>query len=243
MKVVIAIPVLNEERVLRSTVEQVLAAAAVPDWETALVIADNGSTDRTGEVAGVLAEAHPQVRYRRLETRGKGLAVRTAWTENSADVYVFMDADLATDLAALRPMVEAAAASGGLAVGSRFLPASRVERSLFRRLLSRGYRSFVRLALGTAVSDLPCGFKSASAAVIDRILPSVKDDSWFFDTELVIRSERAGFAIREIPVIWRDGRDPARRSKVAVFSLILEYISKVWRLRRELGPAAAGQPL
>lgn len=235
MKVVIAVPVLNEEKVLRSTVELILAAAdRLAGAETALVIADNGSADRTGEIGRSLAAEFPRVRYRRLETRGKGLAVRTAWTENPADVAVFMDADLATDLAALPALVRAAADGGGLAIGSRFLPGSRVERSFFRRVLSRGYRVFVRAALETAVSDLPCGFKAASAAVVGRIVPEVRDNGWFFDTELVIRSERAGFAVREIPVAWSDRRTPDRESKVAVLGLIREYVRKVAGLRRDL---------
>jgi glycosyltransferase involved in cell wall biosynthesis len=235
MKIVIAIPVLNEEQVLRSTVEQVLAAAGrIAGAATLLVIADNGSADRTGEIGRALAAEHGQVRYRRLEARGKGLAIRTAWAENPADVAVFMDADLATDLEALPALVRAAAEGGGMALGSRYLPGSRVERSFFRRVLSRGYRAFVRAALGTAVSDLPCGFKAAAAAVVSRIMPAVSDNGWFFDTELVIRTERAGLAVREIPVAWSDSRTPDRKSKVAVIGLIREYVRKVVGLRRQL---------
>jgi len=236
MRIVIAIPVLNEEQVLKATVEEVrrFAAAGLAGHETVVVVADNGSTDKTGEIGRALAAADPAVRYRRLEQRGKGLAIRTVWSDGPADVYVFMDADLATDLAALAPLVAAAAEGGGLAVGSRFLPGSKVERSLWRRLFSRGYRLFARLMLGTRVSDLPCGFKAASPRVIAEIMPAVKNNGWFFDTELVIRAERAGLPVREVPVIWREERTPGRRSRVAVWKLVREYVRQVLALRRDL---------
>jgi len=238
MRIVIAIPVLNEENVLRPTVEKVLAASArLAGDEIVLVIADNGSTDKTREIGTALAAEHHQVRYRRLETRGKGLAIRTVWAENPADVAVFMDADLATDLAALPDLVRAAADGGGMSVGSRFLPGSRVERSLFRKILSFGYRAFARAALETRISDLPCGFKAASAAVVRRVMPEVADNGWFFDTELVVRAERAGFAVREIPAAWSDSRTPGRESKVPVWRLIREYVRKVVGLKRALGSA------
>jgi glycosyltransferase involved in cell wall biosynthesis len=236
MRIVVAIPVLNEEQVLRATVEEILrfAAASLAGHETVVVVADNGSTDKTQEIGLALAAEKPAVRYRRLEKRGKGLAIRTVWSENPADVHVFMDADLATDLAALPPLVAAASEGGGLAVGSRFLPGSRVDRSLPRRILSRGYRLFARLMLRTKVSDLPCGFKAAAPRVVSEVVPAVKNNGWFFDTELVIRAERAGFPIREIPVAWREERTPGRRSRVAVMKLIREYVRQVLLLRRDL---------
>jgi glycosyltransferase involved in cell wall biosynthesis len=236
MRIVVAIPVLNEEQVLRATVEEILrfAASGLSDHETIVVVADNGSTDKTREIGPALAAERPAVRYRRLEERGKGLAIRTVWSENPADVYVFMDADLATDLAAMPSLVAAAAESGGLAIGSRFLSGSKVDRSLLRRILSRGYRLFARLMLRTEVSDLPCGFKAAAPRVVSEVVPVVKNNGWFFDTELVIRAERAGLPVREIPVAWSEERVPGRRSRVAVMKLIREYVRQVFLLRRDL---------
>ncbi len=248
MRVVIAIPVLNEEQALAPTVETLrrFAADRLAGREVVIVIADNGSTDRTGEIGSELAERHPDVRYLRLSERGKGRAIRAAWNGYPADVSVFMDADLSTDLEALPALIDAAAANGGLAVGSRFLRGSKVERTPLRRLTSLGYMVFQRLALGTRVADLPCGFKAASAAAVGKILPRVRDNGWFFDSELVVRAERAGLPVAEVPVVWRENPVAGRRSKVPVGRLAVDYARRVWRLRRELGsekkPAPAAPP-
>jgi len=239
MRVLIALPVLNEEKVLRDSVEAVhrYVAAEFPGHETTIVIADNGSTDATEEIGRALAKELPGVRYLRLSGRGKGLAIREAWKSADADVYVFMDADLATDLAALPELVRRIGQGAGLAVGSRFHPDSVVDRSMFRKALSRGYRTLLGTALGTAVTDVPCGFKAASSGLVRDVMPCVRDDQWFFDTEMVVRAERAGHRIDEVPVTWRELKPAGRASKVRVFSLAQEYARKVYRLRRELGAA------
>jgi glycosyltransferase involved in cell wall biosynthesis len=170
----------------------------------------------------------------RLERRGKGLAIREAWRRFPADVAVFMDADLSTDLEALPDLVGAIGAGADLAIGSRYHPRSTVERSVLRRFVSRCYRFLLRLLLGTSVADVPCGFKAASARVVRGIVPKIKDDGWFFDTELVVRVERAGMRIAEVPVRWCDFRVAGRQSKVRVLPIGWEYFKKSLALRSEL---------
>jgi glycosyltransferase involved in cell wall biosynthesis len=240
MRIVIALPVLNEEKVIAATVESLRAFAdrALADHEVVIVIADNGSSDRTEEISRGLASRLMGVSYLRLARRGKGLAIREAWKTEAADVYVFMDADLAVDLDALPELIARIGHGADLAIGSRRLSASVVERSWFRRLLSRGFRGLVAATLDSRISDMPCGFKAVSAAVFRDAVPNVRDDRWFFDTELVIRAERAGLRIDEIPVTWREAEPLGRRSRVRIVPLIGEYLTNMFRLRRELGPAS-----
>jgi len=236
MRITIALPVLNEESVLHDSVGRVLEAVRnlLSSDTVAVVVADNGSDDSTGEIGRQLAAAEPEVHYLRLEERGKGLAVFAAWSHAPADVYVFTDVDLAADLSALPDLVNAIRGGAGLSVGSRFHPASTVERSAGRQFYSHGYRSLLKAAFGTAVSDVPCGLKAISASVMAEIVPQVRDLGWFFDTELVVRSERAGFEVHEIPVRWCETPVPGRVSKVNAPKLAAEYLRQVLRLKREL---------
>lgn len=236
MRILIALPVLNEEAVLERSVAAVVEACAsgLPEDDVSVVICDNGSDDLTGEIGRRLAAGIPEVKYLRLGERGKGLAIRRAWEADAAEVYVFMDIDLSTDLAALPDLVRTAAECGGMAIGSRFHRDSSVRRSLSRRLVSRCYRRFLRLALGTRINDAPCGFKAASAEVVENIVPFVRDDRWFFDTELVIRAERGGYEVREIPVVWREDASAGRPSKVDVPRLAVEYARQILDLRKRL---------
>ncbi|MBI4458362.1 glycosyltransferase [Candidatus Uhrbacteria bacterium] len=233
--VTIAIPVLNEEAVLRDAIEKICAAAAgLAGYAVTLVIADNGSHDGTERIGRELAVAHAEVKYLRLAERGKGRAIRAAWQAHPADINAFMDADLSTDLGALPALIGAVSAGADVAVGSRRHRESKVVRTPLRRLTSRGYGAVLRSFIGTRIADVPCGFKAVSARVIREVLPTVDDQGWFFDSELVLRAERRGFAVREVPVVWRDDRDRPRKSKVDVFRLAGEYVKRAWRLRRAM---------
>ena len=234
--IILAIPSLNEEAVLLDTVEKTLdfVSKKMPNDNFRIIIVDNGSNDRTQEIGRTLAAEYPgQVIYQRLEQRGKGLAVRDAWTKHEGDIYAFMDADLATDLKSL-PLLISSCPDNGMAIGSRYLPESEVEKSITRRVFSWGYRLTLKTVLKTEIHDLPCGFKAASAKVVRDIFSEVKNNAWFFDTELTIRTEKKGLPIVEIPVKWHEVDQIDRPSRVSLFKVAREYLKHSLALRREL---------
>ncbi len=236
MKVTIALPVLNEEMVLHRSVEKlvVFIREHMPEADCRVVIADNGSDDRTEEIGKYLADQHDDVEYLRLTERGKGLAIVSAWEKMSAEVYVFMDIDLSTDIAALPELCNVAYGTGGVAAGSRFHKDSVVVRSFARRVISRCYRLVLRRTFGTSISDAPCGFKAIGKEVFRAVVPEVKDRRWFFDTELLIRAERQGFPVNEISVTWKETITQGRKSRVNVPRLAREYLREVLRLKKDL---------
>ena len=206
----VVIPVLNEERGLPPSVAKLhgFLSDHLGDYRWRIVVADNGSTDSTLDVAKALSEQHPQVGYVHLEQRGRGRALRRAWLESDADIVSYMDVDLSTDLNALLPLV-APLVSGhsDVAIGSRLRRGSRVERGAKREVISRGYNLLLRGALRARFSDAQCGFKAIRADVAREVLPLVEDHAWFFDTELLVLAERAGLRIHEVPVDWVDDPD------------------------------------
>lgn len=237
MRVLIAIPALNEAKVIASTVSAVrrFVAAKLPRHQFMVVVADNGSTDGTGDIVAGLASTDPSVVLLQLNERGKGRAIRAAWDAYEADAYVFMDADLAVDLEALPELIARLEQGADVVVGSRFHRDSVVRRSWLRRAMSLGYRAVLTVALETDVVDLPCGFKAVSSRVAREVMPAVADGRWFFDTELVIRAERAGLRVDEVPVKWSEEHPKGRVSKVHVGPLVHEYLGRVFALRRVLG--------
>jgi hypothetical protein len=130
------------------------------------------------------------------------------WADSDADVLVYMDVDLSTDLNALLPLV-AAADLRPLRPGHRQPAAARLagRRGPKREVISRGYNLLVKGALRTRFSDAQCGFKAIRRDVAREVLPLVEDDAWFFDTELLVLAERAGLRIHEVPVDWVDDPD------------------------------------
>lgn len=227
----VVIPCLNEERALPESVVRLhgFMSSNMGDYEWNIVIADNGSTDRTLEQAAGLAERFPEVRCIRLEQRGRGRALRQSWTESAADVVAYMDVDLSTDLAHLPELVSAVAEGGyELAIGSRLLPDSRVIGRTFKReLTSRGYSLLFRSMFFTKFRDAQCGFKAVSRRVARDLAPLVRDNGWFFDSELLILAQKCGFPIREIPVRWTDDPD----SRVRIIRTAWEDVKGLLRLR------------
>jgi glycosyltransferase involved in cell wall biosynthesis len=228
----ILIPVLNEAHVLERSVTTVreYLQQSVP-WKWRVVVVDNGSTDGTDRVGRQLAEKHSDVLFLHLEQRGRGRALRFAWMQSSADIVGYMDVDLSTELAAIPRAVDAMTREGcDIAIGSRLMRGSRTKRSFNREVISQIYNLLVRAVLFTRFSDAQCGFKFVSREVVERIVPQIKDQSWFFDTELLVLAEKQGYRIKDLPVEWIEDDD----SRVKIVRTAWEDIKGIFRLRRLL---------
>ena len=226
----IVVPVFNEEATLRRNVEFLLAYQRERfPFRFRIVVADNASADSTPEIASALAAAHPEVSVLRLEQKGRGRALRAAWSASDADVVSYMDVDLSTNLASFLPLV-APLLSGhsDLAIGTRLAHSAHVRRQLKREVLSRGYNGLVHALFRARFSDAQCGFKALRTDVARRLLPLVEDDGWFFDTELLLVAERREFRIHEVPVDWIEDLD----SRVELLPTIAGDLRGLWRVRR-----------
>src|SRR5690349_4565067 len=228
LDVEIVVPVHNERAILERTVRRLhrfLRDGFPFSWR--IVVADNASTDGTSDVARLLAAELPGVEALRLEEKGRGRALRAAWSASEARVVCYMDADLSTDLRALLPLV-AALLSGhsDVAIGTRLAPGARVVRGPKRELISRAYNRLLHLVLRARFSDAQCGFKAMRADAARRLLPGVRDEAWFFDTELLMLAQREGLRIHEVPVDWVDDPD----SRVDVLRTALDDLRGIARL-------------
>ncbi|MFA6255221.1 MAG: glycosyltransferase [Patescibacteria group bacterium] len=235
MKILIAIPAYNEESILEKSVLKLLAFCQQnlsDDWQ--IIIADNNSKDRTSVIGKDLAAKFPAVKYLFVSQKGKGVAIKTAWRQDSADIYCFMDADLATDLAALPQLISGIKEGNDLVIGSRFHPKSKVVRSLGRKLTSQAYRLVLKIILALKINDAPCGFKAINQKVKENLLDLINNQQWFFDSELVILAEKKGYKIKEIPISWQDPREGTDKSRVNMLALSWNYFKEVLALRKRI---------
>jgi hypothetical protein len=227
----IVVPVYNEAHDLEPRVRELHAylCASFP-FSFQLTIADNASTDGTWPLALRLAGELEDVRALHLDAKGRGRALRVAWSTSRAAVLAYMDVDLSTGLEALLPLV-APLVSGhsDLAIGTRLSRAARVVRGPKREVISRGYNLLLHAVIGTRFSDAQCGFKAVRAEAARTLLPRVRDDGWFFDTELLVLAERTGLRIHEVPVDWVDDPD----SRVDLLSTALADLRGIGRLSRD----------
>lgn len=227
-RVDIVIPVYNEQAALARSVRRLhdfLSAGFPFGWR--IIVANNASTDATAEIARFLAADLSGVELIDLPQKGRGRALRTAWSASDADVVCYMDVDLSTDLRALLPLI-APLVSGhsDVAIGTRLAPGAHVVRGPKRELISRCYNRLLHVSLGARFSDAQCGFKAVRADAARRLLPEVRDDAWFFDTELLMLAQREGLRIHEVPVDWIDDPD----SRVDIVSTAKEDLKGILRL-------------
>jgi len=224
----ITIPVYNEEDALPNTIAVLtsfLQDKLVNPWQ--IVIADNASTDNTREVSEKLCGQYPGVNYLRIPQKGRGRALRTSWLDSRADIVSYMDADLSTDLVHFPQLIRSIEAGSHIAIGSRLSKESQVTRGFKREFISRGYNLLINSMFFIGLPDAQCGFKALTRSTAEAIVPSIKNNNWFFDTELLIIAAKRGFKVASVPVKWDD--DPT--STVNVVGTAMEDIKGLLRLR------------
>ncbi|MBI5739883.1 MAG: glycosyltransferase [Nitrospirae bacterium] len=234
----IVLPVYNEEKVLRQSVLTLTAFLREYErYEWKIVIADNNSKDRTGEIGRAIESEIPIMKYLYIPRKGRGIALRTAWEQTDCDFVSYMDIDLSTSLDALIRAVDLLNEGADIVVGNRLSRNSNTTRCLKREFVSRSYNAVIKLALGTHFHDAHCGFKTGRREVVQKLLSYIEDNEWFFDTEFLFYAERKGYKIKEIPVTWLEDPD----TKAKIFKDAYDDLRGLYRLRYHNNLNAAGE--
>jgi len=202
----VVLPAYDEADTLETTVErtlETLESFLSPDAFEVL-IAEDGCSDRTPEIASRLASEDERVRHIHSDQRlGRGGALNVAFREATGQTVGYFDTDLATDLEHLEELVESVRSGEyDVATGSRWLPGQRAERPAKRGVPSRGFNLAVRTLLGSGLRDHQCGFKAIDRDAFLALQDSIEDEHWFWDTELLVRAQRQGYAVNEFGVDW-----------------------------------------
>lgn len=228
----VVVPVYNEQDALPESIPALCAYLETYfPYRWSVVIVDNASTDDTLTVACELASAyHPHLTVMHLEEKGRGRALKAAWSTSEADVVAYMDVDLSTNLWSFLPLVAPLVTGhSDVAIGSRLLRGAMVTRQWKREVISRCYNLLIKAMFGNGFSDAQCGFKAIKRSAAQELLPWVEDNEWFFDTELLLLAEERGYRISELPVDWIEDLD----SRVDVTSTAVKDVKGLLRVRAE----------
>lgn len=232
LSVEVVVPVHNEQDALTRNIPELCSYLETYfPYRWSVTIVDNASSDPTFSVAGELAATyHPRVSVMHLEEKGRGRALKAAWSASEADIVSYMDVDLSTNLWAFLPLVAPLATGhSDVATGSRLLKGAQVTRRWKREVISRCYNLLIKTMFRNRFSDAQCGFKAIKRSVARELLPCVEDDEWFFDTELLLLAEERGCRISEVPVDWIEDLD----SRVHIVATAVEDVRGLLRVRAQ----------
>lgn len=233
----IVIPAYNEERRLPGTLEAVDRFLSSKSYGSEVIVADDGSTDRTAPVACAQQLHHGHLRVLRLPHRGKANAVREGILAAQGRYVMFMDADLSTPMEYADLLLDALT-TADVAIGSREGAGSRrIGEPAYRHLMGRVFNALVRLIAVPGINDTQCGFKAFTATAGQDLFGAVLLHAsgrnvrgprvTGFDVEILFLARKRGYDIVEIPVEWTH----VAGSKVAPIGDSVRMFADVLRVR------------
>ncbi len=199
----IVFPAHNEELRLPETLAQVNEFLGRQAYSSEILVVENGSTDRTLEIAREYADRMPGLRVIHEDARGKGLAVKRGMLEATGEYRFFADVDLSMPIEEVNRFLPPQLAGVDIAIASREAAgAVRYNEPSIRHFTGRIFNALVRWIALPGLQDTQCGFKCFHAPAVEDIFPFQTITGWTFDVELLFIASRRGYRIREVPVPW-----------------------------------------
>jgi dolichyl-phosphate beta-glucosyltransferase len=199
----IILPAHNEEKRLPRTLDEVDAFIQAQVYSVEVVLVENGSHDRTLDLAREFAAHHPYVTVIHEEQRGKGLAVRTGMLAAQGEYRIFCDVDFSMPVAEINRFLPPALPDSQIAIASREAPgAVRYGEPEYRHLSGRVFNTLVRLLALPGLQDTQCGFKCFRGDIASEIFPLQTITGWTFDVEVLFAARQRGYKIVEVPIPW-----------------------------------------
>ena len=228
----IVIPIYNNVDVLEKSIKKQIEfySKNLNNFNWNIIIANNASNQYTISISKKLAKKFKQVQYISILKKGRGNALKTAWSLSNSDFLSYMDVDLATDLKAFPELINNLKEGYDISVGSKYIKQAKCKRNLARYIISRLFNWTNIILFNSEFTDAQCGFKAITKEAATKILPKIKDGNWFFDTELLVYSQKRGLKIKEVPITWTE-LGMAKKSGVKMLKTIKEFIIKMIELK------------
>lgn len=215
VKIVATLPCHNDAAFLEKAVDAMKKGLVSHGDDYLIVIAEDGSTDDSAELAGILASSDPRIVHIHDEKKlGRGRALMNAWERFDGEIYAYIDCDLATDMSFFPQLIGYIEEGYDLATGSRYVEGAVTTRPFLRGIASKAYNWIIRVVFNDGILDHQCGFKAFSRGMVEHILKENRDGDWFWDTEAIVLARRGGFRLVEFPVAWKEKkgrRTPLKR--------------------------------
>jgi dolichyl-phosphate beta-glucosyltransferase len=223
----IIIPAHNEENRLSRTLEQVFAFLSTQPYTAEVLIIENGSNDRTLEIAQSVAQQKSNLRVLQETQPGKGNAVRRGILDARGEYRFICDADLSMPIEEIAKFIPPTLTDFDVAIGSREAPgAVRYNEPPYRHLGGRGINFIIQMFILPGLNDTQCGFKCFRAETAETLFSLQSLMGWSFDIEILYLARRKHLRVKEIPIHWYYGSD----SKVSAVRDAIHMISDIFRI-------------
>lgn len=227
----------NEAIFLPKCVKEVALWAERLSQNYLIVIAEDGSVDGSYKLALELENSMRNVKVIHNDSKlGRGRALKNVMKSFEADMYSYVDVDLATDMKFFPTLVNSIRIGYDIATGSRYVRGAFVKRPPLRLVISKLYNWIIRHLFKTGIFDHQCGFKAFSRKFVDEALQECVCDDWFWDAEILILGKKRGYKILEFPVYWIEKKS----NKTSLIRLIrdirihgTELLKVLWEHRRK----------
>jgi dolichyl-phosphate beta-glucosyltransferase len=235
-RVSLVVPLRNEELRLGPFVAAVEPLVGLPLSPglvlEQVVLVDDGSTDRTGDLlVALVARTGWTVVAASTVSRGKGDAVARGARAAASPWLLLSDVDLAAPLGEAVKLVAAIDQGATIAIGSRDVTGAAVTAPAARMVVGRAFNAMVRAATGLPIRDTQCGFKLLPTDVAVSLLSSLLTPGLAFDVELLMRARMAGHPVAEVPIVYHHGADSRVRPVVHAFGMGRDVLRLTYRLR------------
>lgn len=225
----IIIPAHNEEHRIPTSLEKVRYFLESQDYDSEVLVVENGSQDRTAEIVEEFAKRRQNVHLLRESRAGKGLAVRRGMLKALGEFRFICDADLSMPIEEVNRFLPPRLGSYDVAIASREVPgAVRYGEPMYRHFIGRGFNLLVRLLTVPEIQDTQCGFKCFRAEVAEELFQIQRLDGWTFDVEVLYIAHKRGYEIVEVPIPWYF--NPG--SRVRILHDTFAMFSDLFRIRR-----------
>ncbi len=234
----IVIPAYNEEIRIAQTLDTVVGYVRGQGYSWEVVVADDGSQDRTAALVEAAVRENPEIRLVRLDHRGKGWAVKSGMLEAQGQYRFLADADLSMPIEHLERFLPPRLTGFDVAIGSREAPgARRFHEPTRRHLMGRAFNGMVRLLAVKGFTDTQCGFKCFEAQVAETLFPLQRAHGFGFDVEVLFLAQRLGMRIKEVPIDWYYHEGSKVKPLRDSFLMLNDLLSVRWNsFRGRYGP-------
>lgn len=224
----IIIPAYNESDRIKASLQKAIDYLGNKDYEYEIIVADDGSTDDTVEIANSFGGNIRAVAL--TKNTGKGAAVRMGMLEAKGDIRIFTDADFSTPIYEIEKIIYSLKNDYDVVIGSRALDYDMVKehQPFYREFMGKTFNKFVQMMVIKGIKDTQCGFKGFTAAAAEEIFSKAKIDGFSFDVEALYLAKKAGMNIDEVPVEWYNDD----RSKVNPITDSISMLIEIFKIKK-----------